>query len=295
MKNVLIGCGVFIALVVVTGIVGTVLFTSWVKKQIPDTAVMDEQREKLAQLYGDREDFVPEVTLAAARVEKFVAVRDSVHALGLEVAGRIADVARTVEGHDSRGFMEKVFEAANVARGGFGAFERGLRYVEKRDRILLELEMGEGEYAFLYALAYLAWLGWNPLDDAVLDEAKGPIGAGEIEEIHAGVRRTFRRQLQNLEGALGARPSRTPEEDVLLGTLREAIAASGDLSFPLRGAVPASWSTTLEHFRERLAATCPQSGEELLLDSIEFKDQGTHINISTRRKQGRGEITVESH
>lgn len=295
MKNFLIGCGVFVALVVVAGIVGTVVFTSWVKKQIPDSGLMDAQREKLTEIYGDRDAFVPEVVPSAARIEKFAAVRDSIHALGIEVASRVAEVARTVEEHDQRGFMEKVFEAANVARGGFGALERGMRYVEARDRILLASEMGEGEYAFLYALVYLSWLGWDPLTDESLRDTEGPIGTGEVAEIHAGIRRTFRRQLQNLEEALAARPARTPEEDALLTALRQEITSSSDVRFPFLAAVPGAWSAALEPYRERLAATSPKTGEELLLDSLEFKDKGTHINISTSRKKEHGKVTIDAN
>jgi len=272
MKKVLIGCaivaGVFVLLSVGTGLG----FYFWVKSEIPDMQHAKDARRDLAERYGHRDDYVPDVQLRPERVEIFLAVRESLLAPRAAIGGRaqsFLERAKTRSAED-RGVVRKIADGIRVARGGLSLFRAGTEYAGLRAGKLLAAGMGEGEYTWLYGLMSFAWVRWD-VQTELGDQWFVDHDMEEVpDELMGQHRRLFTRQLRNQRRALEAKTPRTPAEDEALARARDALGSgSGGGAFAFQGALPAEWVAILEPQRARFTATLPRTPGEFLVESVE--------------------------
>jgi hypothetical protein len=287
-KKLLVGCGVVAGVLIVVLLLFGFLTTTWVKKSIP-THDLKAARATLRERFGDSDSFVPALDghLDPARLETFVATRESLLARRTELGSRLTTFAVTVrekrETHHD--WVQRGLDALSMAQGGVGLYGSVVAYLQSYTDRLLAAGMGEGEYAYLYSLAYFSWLQWDPLGKPADVEAFRKMGIEEqVLEAWRERGRTLRHQLENAQGALQQKPQRTRAEEAtlaLLGPEIEAARASG--RFPFAGHVPAAWATVLEPYRARLMATQPHTAAEAALELVrvaDHNDRGFQFHMS---------------
>jgi hypothetical protein len=295
MRKLLIGCGVLAGLLVVTLVVAGMLVSSWVKKRLPATERLEQMQAEVRERFGDPAAWVPPVgaELPADRVATFVALRESLATQRTEVA---AGLDRFL--HDAKASrpenptrLEKILHGIGLAQGGFTMVSGLLDYVHARLRLGLANGMGEGEYAWYYALSTFAWLQWNPLAEEGKESALRAIDM--LNEAHEGRRELahmFTAQLGSLRRALEEKTARTRAEEDLLQHVRTGLdAARGGDGLPLAGALPPAWAAALEPYRARLTATLPKEPAEIFLDWMLVQGERASVRFDWpgRRTGGR--------
>jgi hypothetical protein len=149
-----IGCGV-VALLFLLLLGGGVWFARNMGREYK---VVQASEEALIEAHGDFAAWTPPAGLVPApeRVAAFASVRTRL--------GEWGDLLAT----GARGFATARQEGRGVTglwRQMRAGSDLGLLYAgfwSARNRILLEEDMGPGEYAWFYALVYYAWLGQDP-------------------------------------------------------------------------------------------------------------------------------------
>lgn len=254
-----IGCGLLVALVLGLGAAGF-----FGVRHVMDRAErLEAASDSLATLHGSPAAWAPPAdgSLASARVEAFLEARRRM-APARERASR---TFATLDGGGG-GVTAKV-------SAGVSFVPHILSLIEARDRALLAVGMGPGEYRFLYTVAYFGLLGKDPGDGpGFLVSGNGGSGRegrnwtiGSKDEgtdgddvrrrrghaVREGLNRTqaanLGRQLEQLDAAGGADPA-----------WRAALAAevAALAAEPRRLAweqgLPAALRSALEPYRDRL-------------------------------------------
>ena len=158
-KKWAIGCGVGCGLILlVTVLLGGGLFMA-VRGVIKEGESIDQSYEALAADYGQAEDFTPTASgaIPPERMEIFLSVR--------EAMGPAAEkLARTIYILDDDDGVEVKATAIEKIKAGVTMIPSILSYLKSRNEILLERGMGNGEYTYIYSLAYFEYLGKEVAD-----------------------------------------------------------------------------------------------------------------------------------
>lgn len=263
-----IGCGVIVLIVALLGFGGFMFFRNTVHSF--DQA--GETRDALDEVYGPVEDFVPwpDGAIPPARLEAFLAVRDSL-AASRQAFERALDYFPEAEARmkeEGTSTWQKIRLGLQMGRRGVGVGETVARHFVDRNRALLAHGMGVGEYTWLYTLAYYSWLDHSPTDAPERTEVKfgeeedaeltwDDEGADE-PELRQRQRRISRQTLAMLENqlaALDSLPAAEVEPDWRDEVERE-IARMRDQPgrMPWQDEVPVQMAASLEPYRDRLEA-----------------------------------------
>jgi len=155
-----IGCGVVILLMVILGVSGYVFVKNIVKGFEETEAITDALTER----YGEIKDFCPDPggVIKPERLEAFLSVRNSMEQVKEELENSIGILSDEEEGSQfkegpSPGVLTKI-------KTGFGIIPLIAEFYSKRNQALLDVEMGLGEYYFIYVVSYYSWLGKSPAD-----------------------------------------------------------------------------------------------------------------------------------
>jgi hypothetical protein len=256
---------------------------------MPDLKQVEDVRRELVERFGTREEFEPDLDagIRPERIELVLAVRESLLATRAEIAVRTEGfLARTREENwQDRGAFQKILEGLSMARGGLGLFSQGMEYIGERAVHLLDVEMGEGEYTWYYALMTFCWLEWDVRDEIGIEWFEDHDMADVPEQLRDEYRRIVMRQLRNKRRALEKIEQRTEGEDrvlELVDAVLDEARADPDL-FPFQDRLPQEWIDALEPHRARFMATLPRTPGEYLLDSVEQlideDEQGIHIQF----------------
>lgn len=155
-----IGCSVILLFIVVVVCVGYFL--------IQDAMVAFDEIKKsekqLIEKYGKVEIFCPEAdgTIKAERMEVFLKVRENLIPLREELEKSLTQLLTEVsqaENEDS-----SIWGILKLIKDGSKVLPKAAKYFSTRNRKLLELGMGLGEYYYIYVMAYYAGLGISPDD-----------------------------------------------------------------------------------------------------------------------------------
>lgn len=162
-KNWLIGCGIgcgAITVIVATLIIGGVL---WVKNIVKGFQDSEAILEVLSERYGRIKEYCPnsDGTISLDRIEAFLKARDLTAPIrdGLEVAMNILTDGEW-EGDiniEPKGGLKKV-------RTVFGLIRKIADFFKYRNQALLDVEMGMGEYYYLYTIVFYRWIEIPPID-----------------------------------------------------------------------------------------------------------------------------------
>ncbi len=268
-KKWFIGCGIGCGLMlIILGGAGTCAYFG--VKQFKDQADgLDETFEAVEAQFGDATDFVPrpDGAIPAERMETFLAIRDDMAPSRVE----ISNMLHTLDGDGN--WIAK-------AQVGWKMIPALLSFIGERNEVLLNRNMGVGEYQQVYALSYFVLLDKDPGDgpgfvlagDDEDEEDGGPVHVNwghsgdedAVREARAKKVRVFvndvqvavlRNQLEAYRATLSA--GTELEADSWGGTLTAELAAMDleSLRFPWEEGLPAQIRDSLEPYRTRLDQT----------------------------------------
>jgi hypothetical protein len=155
-----IGCGVVLLLIVIVVSIGYVL----IKDALVAFDEIKESERQLIEKYGTTEAFCPEAdgSIMAGRMEVFLKVRGSLVPLQKELEASLTRLLAEVSQAENEG--NTMGGVSRLIRDGSKVLPEAARYFSARNRKLLELGMGLGEYYYIYVMAYYAGLGIPPAD-----------------------------------------------------------------------------------------------------------------------------------
>jgi hypothetical protein len=212
-----IGCAAVVVIVVAVGF--GIYFT--VRGTVRDFQNVEKTVSKVEKEYGPARDFRPEPDgrIPAERVEAFLAVRKA-------AAGARDDFRQKIEYLESMSDQSRSRKSGfrggmKTMRSAFGLVPAIARFYGDRANALLANRMGQGEYLYIYSLAYFSFLKKDPGDGperfamqgnngVALDTEEQTENAREMQRARAAgqVHRLFRDILRN---ALEAEPTPAAE------------------------------------------------------------------------------------
>ncbi len=264
-----IGCGALLLLIAVGGISSAL----WLKGTMSGFEEAVETRATLEQLYGQPGEFVPPAAaIPADRVEVFLAVRDATAEARDQIAttfSRIPTTQEEAEALDNQPTGQKFRSIMGITKSAFGLAGSLADLFEQRNRALVEQQMGLGEYTYLYALIYWAWLGEDP--------AGSP--SDETKDLSISSNRILDNLQEMLDHQLAALPPDSPDE--WRATLQAEIDALRDDPYrhPWIDGLPPEIADSLEPYRDRLAGT--------------YNPATNPFELGRNKKQGRFSFTTD--
>jgi hypothetical protein len=262
-KKWLTGCA--IGCVVILGVLGLIAGAGFlmVRNTVEGFQQAKETGVQLAELHGDAAEFVPPGPLAlpANRLQLFVQVRRDMAAPQRNLENAFSSFPDDLKDRDE-GALRTIFKVL----GGLGDLLRPMgEYVETRNRLLLEVDMGQGEYLFYYGLVYYTWLGHAPDDSPSLGDSDHD--SGDVR-IFAGQDGTFSPAQARLRYRCYTQAMMRNLETSLADTTDPALAtAAAELAMVRRrfeadpdqiawsGDLPPAWQAALEPLRTDLEST----------------------------------------
>jgi len=144
-----IGCGAFILLVAAGLIGGSLVMLKPFKSAI-------KTREALDERHGPQEQYTPALDGAVApdRIETFLRVREQLMAFCDDFANVDRSIERMDELEQDASKKEVLSEVFNVSKAVFGMGPLMGEYFGARNSALFDADMGRGEYAYIYVVAY---------------------------------------------------------------------------------------------------------------------------------------------
>jgi hypothetical protein len=151
LKGCLIGCGLAVLIAVLIPIVGGFIMMK------PFHSAIDT-RESLEQRFGAEEDFTPSPNgaITSDRIEKFLQVRETLADVSGQIAAASAQMERMEEfdGEEDVSRSTILTEAFKTTKAALGLGPLMGKFFHTRNAALLEVEMGLGEYTYIYVVAY---------------------------------------------------------------------------------------------------------------------------------------------
>ncbi|MCP4155111.1 MAG: hypothetical protein GY757_45725 [bacterium] len=270
-----IGCGVIILLIVLVVAGGYYL----IKDTITAFEETSETMERLVKLHGEAKDYCPnpDGTINAPRMEAFLKVRESLtpmlDEMNKELELFISKIERSHKEND-----ESMMTVVSISRSVLKIIPRLGKYYTYRNKKLIEVDMGLGEYFYIYSLAYYSYLGKSPNDgpDLSFFEKHQKSGGFDISNIRAEkepgqnrhskeakekrkrkfyshVGRIILTLMQNQLEKLN-QTTTTAEQDGWLKTLTEEVAAmeKDPTRLPWKDGLPEVLENSMKDFKKRL-------------------------------------------
>lgn len=244
-KKWAIGCGVGCGLMLlVTLMVGGGLFMA-VRGVMKEADTIEESYETLEADYGQAEDYTPTVSgaIPPERMEIFLAVREAM----AEPSEKFANIIYILDDDDG---VEVEASGYEKLKAGLSLIPSMMGYLKTRNETLLEYGMGNGEYTYIYSLAFFGYLDKEVADGPsvkLTGEDRGDSGFSfEIEgeeqsreerekEIRVYLHRLHLAFLNNQIDVAGEVPALISERETLVNNPRRLLWEEG-----LPGAVSAS-------------------------------------------------------
>lgn len=289
MKRVLAGCGIVLALGLVGVIVSSVVMYSWWKDNAPDTDRLHAAQEELRAEYGHPDEYLPPLDggLDADRIAAYVRVREALVAPRDSIAvpvGAFIEVAAQAE-TDGQGVMGGIKNGLGFAKQGVRLLADGVAFISIRAETLYGEGMGEGEFAYLDALALHGWLGWDPLrvaeDDPVAESNDVMDG---LEEALDQQRDDMIERLRKTRRALDSLETPSGDESAFRARIEAELEATraNRTDFPFEHDMPEAWAAMLEPHRTRIERTLPSNVAEILLEAADHmldEESGDGVNF----------------
>ncbi|PJA76559.1 hypothetical protein CO151_02420 [bacterium CG_4_9_14_3_um_filter_65_15] len=259
-----IGCGLIL---IILGGLGTCSYFT-VKKFKTQADDLEVVQANLQDQFGEATEFVPDPdgAIDPGRMEVFLAVRDSLALPRRE----LGELLTTLDG--DAGFIDK-------AKAGLNLVPSVLGFAGQRNRVLLNLGMGVGEYQYIYTLSYYVFLAKDPGDGPgfVLagddhDDDGGAVhmnwgGHGDTKDVRRGRSRRVRSFVNQMQTPILANQWQAftatlpgdsdPEADPWGVQLAAELAAmrTDPRRIPWPDELPDPIRASLEPYRDRLDAS----------------------------------------
>jgi len=249
-----VGCGIGCLVIIVAAAslgVGGFLLARGAVREIEHITDLQDQVEKR---FGSVGDYTPRSgAIAASRMEAFLTVREAMAA----VMKDFDDESATFPPKDG---PKDLIEGLKVIQGGVKAASTIGRLIEARNRTLLDVEMGFGEYYYLYGTVYYAWLGHSPLDCprglSIHAQDRGHSFSFTDGETSTDLDRAHRTTYASMlrRALVGGASGDSPEGDPWLTAIQAELDAleADDDRLPWAEGLPPVVRESLEPFRQRL-------------------------------------------
>lgn len=265
-KNWFIGCGIGCGVLVVILLVLLVLGFFFVKDIVYKFEETGELTNSLKDIYGEIEDYTPPADgrISYESMEDFLYVRESMATAREKLDHSISildNVRKQESGEDvrRRGRGLQAFKAVIGLIPGIGDF------YTQRSQALLEVEMGLGEYMYIYILSYYSMLEKPPGDgpgfQLVQNDKEWNFDDWDREDnleernvkMTEKINQLILSMLKNLLPQLDS-PATTPGEDEWRGAFLAEIQAleSDVLRFPWYKSLPFVIEASFRPFLTRL-------------------------------------------
>lgn len=263
-KKWLTGCGIGCGLMIlIAGGIGTCGYFG-VKNITERAEKLDEASDALRAAYGEPGSYVPEADgrIPAHRLEAFLAARQDMAVTRDELAGIFAELDSDTDGPG--GVIAKF-------RSGMNFIPRLFDFIDDRNRVLLDHDMGLGEYVHIYSVAYYAWLDKEPADGPGFtisdndNEEENVRWSFEDEDTEGDVRdrrdERIRESVHELQRQILGNQITVAETAVVDATWIDALREEAALMdrHPRRllwsDGLPPQLEASLEPFRDRLEAS----------------------------------------
>lgn len=274
LKGCGIGCGVLVLLAIAVVVLGTV----WIRGSVKEFDSAIETREALEARFGQVGEYVPwpDGSVPPDRMEAFLAVRDATapsRARFDEFFSMIPDTEEEQRELDSGSALDKLRFGLKMGRSGAGLAGNISEFFQARNRALAEMEMGLGEYTYIFVTAYYGWLGHDPGHQPGQDpDGSRASRTGRWE--HPRVRRDYLEQLRNQLDSVSAE---TSDRASTLAAEIESME-SDPRRLPWAEGLPEPVRTSLEPYRERLEAS--------------YSPDTNAFELAISEKRGWGSITA---
>ncbi len=298
MRKLMIGCGAFIGLVLLIGLVSSWLLIRTIKHSVPMDR-LEKTRKELVTRFGRLDDYVPPLDgrIPADRLGTYLRVREGLprNAAGFVVS--LDQLASQQKRMDEAKGLQKLKIGLKMAKGGMGVAKAAASYLTTRDSVLLAQEMGPGEYLFITTCAVVEDLQWDPprcSHKADADSSK----TLQLAEARAELATVFRKQLENARRKLQELEERDPAQEDWLAALTDALdhGPIGKSHIPFEEGLPEATAESLAPYRSRIEATLPPCREgwylELLMLADE-NDQGFQLRLGNEKSTKRGMVQVD--
>ncbi len=174
------GCG-SLSIIAVLFLVGSYFF---IDSKINALDEIEDGFDQLKEKYGEIESFVPytDGVIPANRIEKFLQIRESISGERMELEQsllKLSEELKTLEDGES------LFEMAFVIKELISAIPDIVDYVAVRNEKLLEMDLGLGEYYYIYVSGFYAMLQKSPgsgTDAIIIHRNENSISIGLTDE-----------------------------------------------------------------------------------------------------------------
>ncbi len=219
-------------------------------------------QQALVERHGEPSEFIPpsDGSIPSARLELFLSIRES-----------LRERQSGLEGVFSRFPPEEVvqnegfFNVVRTLKALADMMPPIIEYLGARNRLLLESEMGLGEYLYIYCLSYYSWLGHEPEDGPIPARGEGSghgrlFGGPDSTFAPHKVRRRYRQfMLAVTSGQLSSlgEDSQEPWTKALRGEIRRFQSDPGSVLW--QDGLPPALEQSLAPYKESLESTYNRS------------------------------------
>ncbi len=164
-KKWFIGCGIGCGIIVVILLILLALGFFFVKDMVYKFEETGELMDSLKTLYGEIEDYTPSSNgrIPYERMEAFLYVRESLTPFRDRLYHSIS-LLDSVRNQESGEEVRRPGQIFRAFKAGFGLIPGIGDFYTHRSQSLLEVEMGLGEYIYIYILSYYSMLEKLPGD-----------------------------------------------------------------------------------------------------------------------------------
>lgn len=276
-----IGCGGILLIIIIIAAIGY----SLIKDSVTAFIETEKSMKLLTDTYGNVHDYCPppDGTIQPDRVTAFLDVRENMIPLQSEMEGSIIEIIEKINRAEDEG--ETFGGVVGLIKDVSKVLPKLAKYFTTRNRELMDVHMGLGEYFYIYVTAYYGYLGLSPEDgpdfrflgggtknssfyfamqEMLKDKDKkeeGPAvdpweteGVGSISRIRGFFLPMMECQLKKLNES-------TAETDETHGSPRNALETELEAlrknrrRVPWQDGLPAFLQTSLKPFEERLKSS----------------------------------------
>lgn len=159
-QGCLYGCTALLLLIMLSLAGGYFYF----RDRISGIRELENQEKQLTEQFGETGDFTPAAdgSVPPERVKLFISIRDELKPVQEKAIDAVSKLSKNVEGKDSED--TSFGEIFDIVTESVDLVPDIMKYVSKRNSLLLEKNMHPGEYLYIYSLAYYNYLGHTPGD-----------------------------------------------------------------------------------------------------------------------------------
>jgi hypothetical protein len=284
-----IGCGVIVLFIIIIVGIGYYL----IKDSVVAFKETEASMKRLIKEYGRVQDFCPESdgAIKPDRVKAFLQVRESLIPIVKDMKQSLVHIIDGIDRAEDEGssFWSMVGIIKDISR----TLPHLAKYFTARNRKLMDVGMGLGEYYYIYVVAYYSWLGISPGDgpdfhflgeggkkssfyfameemvkdkdakeDAYDKESWETQGIGTIGRVRGFILPMIQRQLKKLKESTTGE-NLEPWQKALEGEIKALKKDRQRL--PWQDGLPEVLEASLQPFRKRLEACYPK-----LVNPLEF-------------------------